>query len=131
VSLPRGKPQGILRPLAGGTRRSPEPAVAKAMAGRQTPFAPAASHGAPWRRRVDTDLPNGFAAKGLPVLVTHANGRFSLMTATSLTAETLEVAETPDFTVRGNATHFHYYPAHEIKGTPTFRIQPTASWRAD
>ncbi|MCK5805397.1 MAG: hypothetical protein KAI66_21380, partial [Lentisphaeria bacterium] len=63
--------------------------------------------------------------------VTHANGRFSLLTATSLTANTLEVTETPDFTVRGNTTLFHYYPAHETKGTPTFRIQPTASWRVD
>jgi hypothetical protein len=80
---------------------------------------------------VDAPVPDGFAAEGLPVLVNHANGRFSLMTATSLTAKTLEVVEPPDFTVQSNATRFHYYPVQEVDGTPTFRFQPTTSWRAD
>ena len=73
----------------------------------------------------------GFAAEGLPVLVDHANGRFSLLTATSLTAEVLEAAQPPDFTVAGVKTSFHYYPVAETEGAPTFRIQPVTSWQAD
>ena len=52
VPPPRGKPRGIPCARTGGTRRSPGPAVAKAMVGRQMPFTAVASHRAPWRRRV-------------------------------------------------------------------------------
>jgi len=80
---------------------------------------------------VNADLPEGFAAEGLPVLVDHADGRFSLLTATSLSSEVLETAEPPDFTVAGATTSFHYYPVAETEGAPTFRIQPVTSWHAD
>ena len=66
------------------------------------------------------------------MLVEHADGRFSLMTAESFEARggggVLRVAEPPDFTVAGETTSFPYYPVRTIDGRPTLRIQPITTW---
>lgn len=81
---------------------------------------------------VEGDLPADLPLAGWPVLVEHADGRFSLMTAESFVARggggVLRVAEAPDFTVAGETTSFHYYPVRAIDGRPTLRIQPITTW---
>ncbi|HCA46104.1 MAG TPA: hypothetical protein DEP45_01745 [Armatimonadetes bacterium] len=84
---------------------------------------------------VEGDLPAGAALAGRPVVVEHADGRFSLLTAerveTRGAATVLVCSEPPDFTVTGGSTSFHYYPVREIEGTPTLRIQPLTTWHAE
>lgn len=81
---------------------------------------------------VEGELPADLPLAGRPVLVEHADGRFSLMTAESFEARggggVLRVAEPPDFTVAGETTSFHYYPVRTIDGRPTLRIQPITTW---
>ncbi len=77
---------------------------------------------------VEGDLPGDLPVAGRPVLVGHADGRFSLLEAEALEAReggwVLRTAQPPDFTVEGEATSFHYYPVRDIEGRPTLRIQP-------
>ncbi len=80
-------------------------------------------------------VPEGADIAGRPVLVEHANGRFSLLEATGLETRDgttiLTVADPPDFTVEGDTTRFHYYPLAEITGRPRLRTQARIDWRAE
>ena len=81
---------------------------------------------------VEGDLPADLPLAGWPVLVEHADGRFSLLNAAGLEARggggVLRVAEPPDFTVAGATTSFHCYPVRAIDGRPALRIQPITAW---
>ena len=82
---------------------------------------------------VEGDLPAGADVAGRPVLVEHADGRFSLLTAERVEARdgarVLVCAQPPDFTIAGEATRFHYYPVTEIEGLPRLRVQPLTTWQ--
>ncbi len=84
---------------------------------------------------IEGNLPADLPIAGRPVLVEHADGRFSLLEAQRLEvrdgAQVLVCAQPPDFTVAGDTTGFHYYPVREIDGRPTLRIQPLTTWGAE
>jgi len=71
---------------------------------------------------------------GTPILVTHADGAFSLLktVAVKQTAAGAEITleEPPDFTVAGGKTEFKYYPVRTIDGQPSLEIVPVVSWAA-
>lgn len=90
------------------------------------------ANGGSTRLAVEADIPTSAPLTDAPVLVTHADGAFSLMTVKQVHHEDgktlLEVEEPPDFSVEAGKTTFRYYPRREIEGVPRFTVQSLCSW---